>query len=105
MMQNLISDRIRKKAEIIVVIKEDESADRIYFKTLWSAPNGLHEYKVAYKKDNNISLLDRFDCSCIFCSLNVIDQKMCSYKYAVVLWLIEHGILKAELVGDNDEAV
>ncbi len=102
MMQNLISDRIRKKAETIIIIKEDETADRIYFKALWSAPNGLHEYKVAYKKDNNISLLDRFDCSCIFHSLNIEDFHFCGYSYAVFQELVKLGILNKALLCEDE---
>lgn len=104
MMQNLISPHVSRLAEEVKVFKRNETEGNIYFLARRCAKDGIHEYNVTYHKNNDVYLLERFSCDCKFHALNPIDFKFCGYTYAVFQKLVKIGILRAELLCD-DEAV
>lgn len=98
MLQCLVSNRIIKKSEEIKVFKRNETESKIYFLARYCGKDGIHEYEVSFRKNNNIPIWERLDCTCKFCSLNVIDARLCSYKLACIVWLANHGYLNKEYI-------
>lgn len=98
MIESLISKAMIEKSKTITAILERKTADNCYFKAFRYGKDGRHEYSVIYKRDNDIALRERLECSCIYCSSwNVLENRMCSYKLAAIQELIRRRVLKPEV--------